>query len=122
MAKVRRLPPRGIRGERFLISRRARRTSATLGDEFHGRAFRHPAGHALGIPVRKPHAAVRFRLRHLCRLRRAMNPASFRRQADPYRADRVVGAGFDRERLVGMHAFEMIVRIVTIGRIAADLG
>src|SRR4030095_4924633 len=102
-------------------ARQAARNSAMVG-EFHGRTFRNTRRHALGVPIRKSHAAVGLRLRHLSRRGRAVDSVSFRRQVDPYCADGVVGPGLDRERLIRTYALEVVVRIVAVGRVAADLG
>src|ERR1700738_3962311 len=90
-------------------------------DERHERPLGYPFGDAFGVPVRQTDAAVRFRFGHASRERGAVNAIAVGGKIDPHRADRIVRARLDGERLPGMDALEVVVGVVAIGRIAVDL-
>ena len=50
-----------------------------------------------------------------------MDPVAFAPQSDPGQSNRIVRARLDCERLFGVHALEVIFRIVVIGRVFLDL-
>lgn len=55
-----------------------------LVDEFYRRALGKPFRDALGVPVRETDTPVRFRLGHLSRKRRAVDPVAICREIDPH--------------------------------------
>src|SRR5258708_24922786 len=87
------------------------RNSSSFDELDDGGLFHVPAEKA-GVPICQPDAAVGFGLADFCRRRGAMNAITFRRQADPVGAHRIVGARFDREACRRLYALEFIVRII----------
>jgi hypothetical protein len=90
-------------------------------DERHGRPLGYPFGDAFGVPVRETDAAVRFRFGHASREWGAMDSVAVGRKIDPHRADRIVRAWLDGERLPGMDTLEVVGRVIPVGRIGVDL-
>src|SRR5262245_5265851 len=68
-----------------------------------------PAHHLpqrLRVPIGEAHAAVRFGLADVLRLRGAVDAEAIA-EVDPGVADRIVGAGGDVEGLFRLHSFEL---------------
>ena len=72
------------------------------------------------VPVGQPNATVRFALADPRRIVGAVDAVACLRQSDPHRADRIIRACIDGERLCRFDALELVFRIVAVGRIGLD--
>ena len=63
---------------------------------------------------------MRLRLADLVGIRRAVNPVTFCREADPHRTDRVVRTGRDFHNMLRLLPLEPVLRVVGVIRVVRD--